>query len=626
MFCENGCAESTGDPHLTTFDGVRYSPQAVGELVLVESVDGAAGGRPDLMVQVRQRPLGPSRKVAVNAAVAVRVGADRVTLTLEHGGVIVRHDGAEVATERGALALPGGGTIERGPSSRRWAPDGAWVTWPDGSAVRADPIGAAGLQVRVRLSAGRRGAVRGLLGDFDGTPDDDLTTREGARITAPKDRAQLYSQLVESWRVSDAESLFDYAPGESTATFTDRTFPDAVLTAADLDPGARERAAAVCGLAGVVDSGLLENCLLDVAASGLAAFAIAAGESQRDLGARRSPGGGGNTGPLLTFADGTTTVPLDGDRATVDLTAPGAVGQVTFEAAAGQVVYVVLGDGTLPDGCGTVRLIGPSGASLRTGCLSHGTGALERTVLEKAGRYTVVADPRGDATGRLALRVVTAVDDEQAGTLDGPPVTVAVREPGAEGRVVFDAAAGQKVFVQVDPVAGAAPIPNQCGALVLRGPGGATLRSGCLDDGAGDLDALQLAESGRYTVRVNPAADGIGTARVHLFAVEDQNERLSIDGPAVTARIEQPGAVARLAFTGSAGQRVVVLLSKGTLPAGCGGVRVLDPRGREVASGCLRDGEGKVAITLRAAGQYVVRVDPRARATGVLDVRVQGLR
>jgi hypothetical protein len=622
-FCEDGCAESTGDPHLTTFDGVRYSPQAVGELVLVEPVAGANTGLPDLVVQARQRPLGPSRKVSVNSAVAVRVGADRVTLTLEPGGVIVRHEGRVVASERGRRSLPDGGTVERGQSSRRWAPDSVWVTWPDGSAVQVDPIGASGLRLAVRLSAGRQGAVRGLLGNFDGSQDGDLVTRDGAPITDLEDRTQLYERLVESWRVSDEESLFDYGPGENTGTFTDRSFPDAVVTAEDLAPEARERAAAVCGFAGVVDSSLLEDCVLDVAVSGIAAFAAVAGESQRDLGARRPPEESGGTGPTLVFTDSTTTVPLDGDRATVDLTAPGAAGHVTFDASAGQVVYVAFSGGTLPNGCGTVRLLSPRGVTLRTGCLTAGTGELDRTVLTDAGQYTVAVEPAGGATGRVSLRVVTAVDDEQTGGLGGPPVSVSVRQPGAQGRVVFEAAAGQKVFVQVDPVPGAAPVPNQCGGLSLRGPGNRTVRSGCLDGGAGDLEGPAFAEPGRYSVVIDPAAAGTGTVQVRLVAVEDPRERLSLGGPAVTARIEQPGAVARLAFTGTAGQRVAIQLTQATLPDGCGGVRVLGPAGREVSSGCLRGGNGELAFTPRATGEHTVLIDPRARATGTVDVRVR---
>jgi hypothetical protein len=91
----------------------------------------------------------------------------------------------------------------------------------------------------------------------------------------------------------------------------------------------------------------------------------------------------------------------------------------------------------------------------------------------------------------------------------------------------------------------------------------------------------------------------------------------------VTARIEQPGAVARLAFTGTAGQRVAIQLTQATLPDGCGGVRVLGPAGREVSSGCLRGGNGELAFTPRATGEHTVLIDPRARATGTVDVRVR---
>jgi hypothetical protein len=219
--------------------------------------------------------------------------------------------------------------------------------------------------------------------------------------------------------------------------------------------------------------------------------------------------------------------------------------------------------------------------------------------------------------------VVTAVDDEQASALDGPPVTVSVRQPGAQGRVVFNVAAGEKVFVQVDPVPGAAPVPNGCGGFLLRGPGNRTVRSGCLDDGSGDLEGPALDAPGRYTVVIDPAAAGTGTVRVRLVAVKDARESLRLGGSAVTARIEQPGAAARLAFTGTAGQRVTVQLAQATVPDGCGTVRVLGPEGREVTSGCLRGGNGELVFTPRASGEHVVLIDPRARATGTVEVSVR---
>lgn len=511
---EIACAESNGDPHLTTWDGVKFSPQAVGEVVLVQDVPGAGRGA-TLAVQARQSPLGPSRRVSVNTAVAARVGADRVTLALEDANVVVRVDGEPRAMERGEQRLPGGGTLWRGRSSRAWAPDSYRVTWPDGSAVQVDPIGAAGLRLYLRLAGERRGAVHGLLGDADGSGVADLVARDGTVMTQPLTRASLYDELVDSWRVSPEESLFDYGPGEDTGAFTDRSFPDQVVTVQGLDIAARERAELACGLAGLVAGPLLDDCVLDVAMSGSVAFALAAGESQRDADGRTF--GAGPPGPERhTFRDDATAVPLTGETAIVDLTRPGAAATVTFEAGADQVVLVELSGSTLPEGCGVVRLVDADGVTLRTGCLDDDGGLIDRTKLTAAGAHSVVVDPSGDGTGQVTLRVVVAVDDMRRSTVDGDAVAVVVGRPGAQARVAFDATKGQRVAVEIATTEDTMPLPSGCGQVRLIGPGGSPVRSGCLTDGVGRIDAVVLPADGRYSVLVDPSGTDIGAATVRV--------------------------------------------------------------------------------------------------------------
>ncbi|NJN21613.1 MAG: hypothetical protein HC812_11085 [Leptolyngbya sp. RL_3_1] len=41
---------------------------------------------------------------------------------------------------------------------------------------------------------------------------------------------RLYRQFGDSWRITQADSLFDYRSGESTVTFTDRNFPSTFVT------------------------------------------------------------------------------------------------------------------------------------------------------------------------------------------------------------------------------------------------------------------------------------------------------------------------------------------------------------------------------------------------------------
>jgi hypothetical protein len=160
------------------------------------------------------------------------------------------------------------------------------VTWPDGSSAllwRTTRIDAMGLAVMP--GASRAGTLVGLLGDFDGSKANDLTTREGKRIdVAGKSKAQVMSLLYDtfgnSWRIAQGKSLFDYGPGKSTRSFTDKRFPKGYLTLASLSPEERAHAEAVCRGAGVTDPVVLQNCILDVGATGNAGFAEAAVELQ----------------------------------------------------------------------------------------------------------------------------------------------------------------------------------------------------------------------------------------------------------------------------------------------------------------------------------------------------------
>jgi hypothetical protein len=69
--CEGAsCGDSNGDPHLLTYDNKRYDFQAVGEFLMSGQTSGG------YQVQVRQQPAAESRVVALNTAVAMKVGEE----------------------------------------------------------------------------------------------------------------------------------------------------------------------------------------------------------------------------------------------------------------------------------------------------------------------------------------------------------------------------------------------------------------------------------------------------------------------------------------------------------------------------------------------------------------------
>lgn len=254
--CE-GRGGTNGDPHLATFDGHFYDLQAVGELVLATDGD-------DFMVQVRQQPWGSSTLVSVNTAVAMQVGSNRVGYYV--GRATPFHvDGVPVSGVRSNYLLSGGGRIDATP--------GAFdVTWPTGERVHVGIL-SDHLNVSISPAPDQLGRMSGLLGNFDGDPQNDFIVREGASLPTPLSFIDLYNLFAASWRITDQESLFDYEEGESTATFTDLDFPRAPIAAVNLDAAARAAAEATCAAAGVTDPNILEGCILDVGVTEAPAFA-----------------------------------------------------------------------------------------------------------------------------------------------------------------------------------------------------------------------------------------------------------------------------------------------------------------------------------------------------------------
>ena len=99
-----------------------------------------------------------------------------------------------------------------------------------------------------------------------------LRSPDGARFPYKLDPRTFYDDYVESWRVTNETSLFDYAEGESTEFFTDRRFPYAATEIRNA-PSARE----VCEGVGVPEGTTrMADCQLDVEATGEEAFAESA--------------------------------------------------------------------------------------------------------------------------------------------------------------------------------------------------------------------------------------------------------------------------------------------------------------------------------------------------------------
>ncbi len=242
-----GCGAAHNDPHIATFDRVRYDLQLVGEFL--------AARRPDEEVQIRTAPVPGSRIVAFVVDVAIRAEGHIVEVGVGRDQPILV-DGQEVPA-----SSPGSAPFTVDQLEVRWATSGVDV-FDDGAPLLHVIRGSDHLNVFV-VGGKRDGRWVGLLGNGDGRAAGDLVARDGQVVE--RTDAQFYERFADTWRISQAESLFSYGPGETTETYTDLSFPDGRASLDSLPADDRAQAEALCRAGGIDDPVLLDECTLDYA-------------------------------------------------------------------------------------------------------------------------------------------------------------------------------------------------------------------------------------------------------------------------------------------------------------------------------------------------------------------------
>jgi hypothetical protein len=275
---------STGEPHITTINGVHYDFQSAGEFTFLRQPK-------DMEIQVRQTPVATNGAtcVSINSAVAARVGSHRVTYEPnlngipDPNGLQLRVDGKLVELGRQGIDLS-----HRGRVTKTEVAGGIRIDFYDGSYLLVTPgwwTSQKKWYLNLNFVPNSDDGI-GIAGAID--PDNWLPklpdgSSMGPLPQTPHDRYVAINQkFADAWRVTDKNSLFDYAPGTSTKTFTNRSWPSEfppcdVEGITPAEPIAENIAKL---LSQEIKGGEFANCVYDVMVTGNPGFATTYALSQ----------------------------------------------------------------------------------------------------------------------------------------------------------------------------------------------------------------------------------------------------------------------------------------------------------------------------------------------------------
>lgn len=286
-FCDNGTdpGKDTGDPHIKTSNGVNYDFHAAGEFTLLKGTD-------DFEVQTRQAAIpttffprennhtGVASCVSINTGVATKIGDQRITYQSDIDGnpnptaMELRVDGILTNLTSTPISLAAGGRLIKSSAS------GLEIEFPNGEYLSAVPGYWSGQdQWVLNISISGAEANRGIMGAI---PRGSWLPRlsNGSTVGArPANSGQRYNTLnnlfADSWRVTDATSLFDYAAGLSPSSYElpgwPKSTPECVVPDRTATPPATQDAARLA-CSSIEDRDDRTNCEFDFELTGADIF------------------------------------------------------------------------------------------------------------------------------------------------------------------------------------------------------------------------------------------------------------------------------------------------------------------------------------------------------------------
>ncbi len=323
------------------------------------------------------------------------------------------------------------------------------------------------------------------------------------------------------------------------------------------------------------------------------------------------PSGGLSGSMTLTLSqdlDGGVFV-VDGPSKSLTIARPGQRATGTFEGTAGSQLIFYFTSQTFSNA--TVTVFEPDGSTPFTQAgVPLWDGTVEFPVLPLSGTYTIRIEPDGGATVNLTAQLSQEISQPIA--IDGAAVPLSLSKWGQRAKVTFTGTAGQRLSM------GVSGLTIQQSDVSLRAPDGSSLIGPTFINSDRGIDFPVLPTTGTYSFYLDPRSNLTGDATLTLSSAVAGS--ITAGGGAATVTVPRAGQLARLTFTGTAGQRVS-LLGTGTT-FGAVSVSLENPDGSSGGGFFTAyqqppnpNGWGEPK-TLPATGTYTLLVNPEAVYTG----------
>lgn len=219
-------ASTSGDPHMVTLDGLQYTFNGVGEFILITSLDV------ELNIQARMEQFKDDNRVAMPASVVtsvaiqcntsevvveIRLNEIRLVDVLVNGELVDFTDTFSLQKNETTIVT----------SKENNVTDTIWTSVVCRFPNIALNVTAVKKLINFNLMiAGQdlRGRLKGLLGNYNGRTDDDMTNRNGDVIPINSTLEYVHYNFGLTWMTNATESLFTYPDGKTHETFQNKIF------------------------------------------------------------------------------------------------------------------------------------------------------------------------------------------------------------------------------------------------------------------------------------------------------------------------------------------------------------------------------------------------------------------